>query len=125
MSNFTSYLAEEFINLQGKPADYVTNYLKSWGGDENGTMAKGLLNILTITEMEKLESVAQARVGSIAIGTISTAIIVGGIHLFLKHQEKKQSRKKMQEVAEILKQEVALANQEELPVDENEVIEKA
>ena len=88
-------------------------------------MVDGLINIIGMLDADNACSIRNARVGGIAIGVIGTAVIGESAYLIHKHREKSQNRKKIQEVAEILKQEVALANQEELPADENEVIEEA
>ena len=117
-------IMEECINLQGKPASVITSYLKSLGGNINPTMAKGLLNILEATEKNTLERIANARLGGIVIGVTSAAFVSAMIHLLLKRLEKEQSRKKIQEVAEILKQEASLENDEKPPVGEDDTIEE-
>lgn len=125
MNNATTLIMEDLSHLKGKSADHVTRFLKRCGGGEDSTMVDGLINIVGMLDADKTYSVRNAKVDGIAIGVIGSAIIGGGAYLLHKHLEKCQNRKKMQEVAEILKQEVALANQEELPIDENEVIEEA
>ena len=123
--NNTTLIMEDLSRLKSKPADHVTRFLKRCGGGEESTMVDGLINIVGMLDADKTYNVRNARIGGIAIGAIGTAVAVGGAYLIHKHREKCQNRKKIQEVAEILKQEVALANQEELPADKNEVIEDA
>lgn len=125
MNNATTLIMEDLSHLKGKPADHVTRFLKRCGGGEDSTMVDGLINIIGMLAADNACSIRNARVGGIAIGIIGTAVVGGGAYLIHKYREKCQNRKKIQEVAEILKQEVALANQEELPVDENEAIEEA
>ena len=125
MNKTTTLIMEDLFHLKGKSADHITRFLKRCGGGEDSTMVDGLINIVGMLDADKTYSVRNARIGGIAIGAIGTIVIGSGAYLIHKHREKCQSRKKIQEVAEILKQEVALANQEELPVDENEAIEEA
>ena len=56
------------------------------------------------------------------IGIVGTSIIGAGIYLYSKYRDKMQCREKMQEVVEILKQEVALANEEKISVEQSEGI---
>lgn len=125
MNNATTLIMEDLSRLKGKPADHVTRFLKNCGGGENSTMVDGLSNIIGILNADKICSVRNAKIEGIVIGVIGTVVAGGSAYLIHKHREKCQNRKKMQEIAEILKQEVALSNQEELPVDENDVIEEA
>lgn len=115
--NDIMFFKEAITSLQGKPANYVTSCLKTLGGGENGTMAEGLYCIINTMEKDKLMSVAHARAGGIAIGAVFTCGFFGIIHL-LRYIEKKQSQKKIQEIAEILKQDTALINEDELTADE-------
>lgn len=124
MNSVTTTLIEDLSLLKGKSADHITHFLKRCGGGEDSTMVDGLINIVDKLETDKMYCVKYARINGIVIGVIVTTVAAGGsAYLIHKHREKRQNQKKIQEVAEILKQEVALANQEELPVDENEVIE--
>lgn len=125
MNNTTTLIMEDLSHLKGKSADHITRFLKRCGDGEDSTMVDGLINIIGMLDADNACSIRNARVGGIAIGVIGTIVIGSGAYLIHKRREKCQNRKKIQEVAEILKQEVALANQEELPVDENEVIEEA
>ncbi|GAB5081771.1 hypothetical protein Osc1_09440 [Hominimerdicola sp. 21CYCFAH17_S] len=118
MNNTTTLIIEDLSHLKGKSADHVTRFLKRCGGGNESTMVDGLIKIVRMLDEDKVHCVKNARVGGITIGVICTAIIGGSAYLIHKHREKCQSRKKMQEVAEILKQEVALADEEKLPVDE-------
>ena len=119
MNKTTTLIMEDLSHLKGKPADHITRFLKRCGGGEDSTMVDGLINIIGMLDADNACSIRNARVGGIAIGVIGTVVIGGSAYLIHKHREKSQNRKKIQKVAEILKQEVALANQEELPVDEN------
>lgn len=114
MNNRTIFLMKDLYSLKGKSANHVTHFLKEWSNGEDNTMADGLINI-----------VKNAQIRGIAIGVIISAIFGRSAYLIYKYYEKNQSRKQLQEVAEILKQEVSLANQEELPADESEVILKS
>lgn len=88
-------------------------------------MVDGIINMLDMLNEDKLHSVQQAKIHGIAIGVTGTSIIGGGIYLYIKYRDKKQCREKMQEVVEILKQEVSLANEEKISVAENEeIVEK-
>lgn len=122
MNNTTTLLMDDLSLLKGKPADHVTHFLKNCGGGEDGTMVDGLIYIFSMLDDDKSYCVKNARISGIAIGAIGSAVVVGGAYLIHKHCEKVQNRKKIQEVAEILKQEIVLANEEQLPVDENAVI---
>lgn len=122
MNNSTAFLMEYLTLLKGKSADHITRFLKKCGGGEDGTMIDGLINIVEMLNADKIANVKNARIGGIAIGAIVMVIIGGGINLCIKHMEKKQCCEKIQEVAEISKQEVSLANEEKLPEDENNII---
>ncbi len=115
---------EDLILLKGKSADHVTSFLKRCGGGEDGTMIDGLINIVGMLNTDKAISVKNARLGGVAMGAIGTAIIGGGITLYIRHREKKQCREKMQEITEILKQEVALSDAEQLPVGDGDITEE-
>ena len=120
MNNSTvKFIMEDCKNLLGKPADVITSFLKSWGGSNDPTMAKGLLNLLAVMEKYRLDSIAKERIISIAIG----AGIGVAVHFLLKYIEKKESQKKMREIAEILKQEASLENEEQPPVNDNIILE--
>lgn len=122
MNDRTIILMEDLVSLKGKPADQVTHYLKQRSGKEDGTMIDGLIKIVDMLQTNIKDAQRSGLRSGIAIGVvISSAAIVGG-YLVYRHYEKTQSRKQIQEVAEILKQEVELANQEEIPVNESEVI---
>lgn len=125
MNNKTTFLMENLLSLKGKSADHVTHFLKECGGGEDSTMVDGLINIVDMLHADKLYSVKNAQINGIVIGIIISTIFGGSAYLIYKYYEKNQSRKQIQEVAEILKQEVSLANQEELPADESEVILKS
>lgn len=125
MNDIEMILKENLKQLRGKSADHITNFLKNCGGGENGTMVDGIINMLDMLNEDKLHSVKQAKMHGIAIGVTGTSIIGGGIYLYIKYRDKKQCREKMQEVVEILKQEVSLANEEKISVAENEeIVEK-
>lgn len=116
MNDRITILMENLVSLKGKPADQVTHYIRQWSGKEDGTMVDGLINIIQTVRISGLRN-------GIAIGVVTSLVIFSGsAYLVYRHYEKKQSQKQIQEVAEILKQEVALANQEELPVNESKVI---
>lgn len=120
MNNTRTLIIEDLSHLKGKPANHVSHFLKECCFEEDGTMVDGLINIVDMLNADKMCSVRNAMAGGISIGVLGTV----GAYLIHKHYEKCKSRKKIQEVAEILKQEVALAEKKKLPVDENEVIEE-
>lgn len=126
MNNTTALLIEELSSLKGKSADHITRFLKKCGGGEDSTMADGLIKIVEILNEDKKYGVRKAAVSNFVLGGAICTVITGvSACLIYKHHEKCQSRQKMQEVAEILKQEVALANEEKFPVNESTVIEEA
>lgn len=122
MKNRTAALMEYLAFLKGKPASYIARALKKLGG---GDMASGLSYIAETFNADKTIRVKKARLDGIAMGAIGTAIIgSGGIALYVRHREKKQCREKMQEITEILKQEIALSDAEQLPVDDGDITEE-
>lgn len=122
MNNVAMLIMDDLSHLKGKSADHITHFLKRCGGGEDSTMVDGLINIIGMLDEDRMCSVRNSMVGGISIGVISTTVIGGSAYLIHKHREKCQNRKKIQEVAEILKQEVALANEEKPPVDESSAI---
>lgn len=128
MKNMETMIMNMLMQLRGKSADYITKFLKEWGG-ENGTMADGVINIVQMIIEENRERVIKVGVGCFAMGAVGTASVIGGIHLYSKHKEKKHCREKMEQVAEILRQEAAIANNEstlpvetEVPTENDDVI---
>lgn len=122
MNNATTLLMDDLSHLKGKPADHVTHFLKKCAGGTESTMIDGLINIIGILDADKKHSVRNAKIGGIAIGIISTVVISSSAHWIHRYHEKCQNRKKVQDITEILKQEVALANQEEISADKNDII---
>ena len=125
MNDIGAILKANLKQLRGKSADHITNFLKNCGGGEKGTMVDGIINMLDMLNEDKFHSVKQAKMHGIAIGAAGASIIGGSIYLYTKYRDKKRCREKMQEVVEILKQEVALANKEKISVEENDgIVEK-
>ena len=85
-------------------------------------MIDGIINMIDMMNRDKLHSVKKAKMDGMVIGIVGTSIIGAGIYLYSKYRDKMQCREKMQEVVEILKQEVALANEEKISVEQSEGI---
>lgn len=122
MKDIEMVLKNNLNQLRGKFADHTTNFLKNCGGGENGTMIDGIINMIDMMNRDKLHSVKKAKMDGMVIGIVGTSIIGAGIYLYSKYRDKMQCREKMQEVVEILKQEVALANEEKISVEQSEGI---
>ncbi|MBQ3601111.1 MAG: hypothetical protein II992_07940 [Lachnospiraceae bacterium] len=122
MKDIEMVLKNNLNQLRGKSADHTTNFLKNCGGGENGTMIDGIINMIDMMNRDKLHSVKKAKMDGMVIGIVGTSIIGAGIYLYSKYRDKMQCREKMQEVVEILKQEVALANEEKISVEQSEGI---
>ncbi len=129
MKDIVTTIIESLEQLRGKSGPQITNALKRIGGGEDGSMVDGLIQIVSMLNEDKVQCVKNARVSGIVIGAVGTASVIGGIHLYSKHKEKKQCREKMEQVAEILRQEAAIADNEstlsvetEVPTENKDVI---
>ena len=122
MKDIEMVLKDNLNQLKGKSADHTTYFLKNCGGGENGTMIDGIINMIDMMNRDKLHSVKKAKMDGMVIGIVGTSIIRAGIYLYSKYRDKMQCREKIQEVVEILKQEVTLANEEKISVEQSEGI---
>lgn len=114
MKDIGTKVLESLEQLRGKSSSQITNALKRIGGGEDGSMVDGLIYIVTMLNKDKHRCVTLAGIGGIGIGIAGTVI-------YTKQKEKTQCRKKIERVAEILRQEAAINNNESVPHAETEV----
>jgi len=115
MSDFGKNLMENLVQLKGKSGDHVTRFLKKCGG-KNGKMVDGLIDIVKIFESK----ITHARKSGIAIGSVGTLALGGGVQYAVKqHKKKKEAREQMNRITKILNEEVEVAKLEEMVNNEN------
>lgn len=92
MSDKAIEIRENLIKLRGKPADYVTHFLKTHSGGEKSKMVDGLIDIVDTLIEDKMISVnetkhkSKKRYGS--IGFLGGIIFSGSIVFLHKHIKK-------------------------------------
>ena len=115
MSDIGTVMKQNLMQLRGKSAKYVTNFLKNSGDGENGTMVDGLINMVDVLKADKDQNVSQAKisygVGGFGIGVIATSLFGSAIWFHSKYKSRKQCQEESQSVVKMLKQEVAAANE--------------
>ena len=113
----TEEITKNIKELQGKPCQHITHALCQIGGE--GTMAGGLLHIITVMNAEHKNDIKIAKVKGAGVGLAVAAgsylVYKIGKKIYVRYKKPKD-QKEIEKVNDILEEEVRIAKENEREV---------